>query len=93
MVKNNEYKFEPNFAVPPGKTLFETLEELRMSQADLARRTGRPKKTINEIIKGIIQITPDTAIQFEHALGVPANFRINLENNYRETLARIKELL
>ena len=81
MGKNNEFKFEPNFAIPPGNTLLETLGELRMSQADLARRTGRPKKTINEIIKGIAQITPDTAIQFERALGVPANFWINLENN------------
>jgi len=91
MGKNKEYKFEPNFAVPPGHTLMETLAELRMSQAELARRTGRPNKTINEIIKGLAQITPDTAIQFEHALGIPANFWINLEYNYRESMARIKE--
>jgi HTH-type transcriptional regulator/antitoxin HigA len=91
MGKNKDYKFEPNFAVPPGDTLIETLAELRMSQADLARRTGRPNKTINEIIKGLAQITPDTAIQFERALGIPANFWINLEYNYRESMARIKE--
>ena len=60
--------FKPNYAVPPGETLRETLESLGMSQAELAQRTGRPKKTINEIIKGRAAITPDTAIQLERAL-------------------------
>jgi HTH-type transcriptional regulator/antitoxin HigA len=85
-----ESGFEPNYAVPPpGETLRETLESLGMSQAELAQRTGRPKKTINEIIKGKAAITAETAIQLERALGVPASFWNNLERNYRETLARL----
>jgi HTH-type transcriptional regulator/antitoxin HigA len=84
--KNN---FKPNYAVPPGKTLRETLESLGMTQAELAKRTGRPKKTINEIIKGKAIITPDTAIQLERVVGVPASFWNNLERNYQETLARL----
>jgi HTH-type transcriptional regulator/antitoxin HigA len=62
-----------------------------MTQAELAQRTGRPKKTINEIIKGKAAIMPDTAIQLERALGVPASFWNNLERNYQETLARLRE--
>ena len=62
-----------------------------MTQAELSQRTGRPKKTINEIIKGKAAITPDTAIQFERVLGVPASFWNNLERNYQETLARLRE--
>jgi addiction module HigA family antidote len=61
-------EFKPNYAVPPGETLRETLESLGMSQAELAQRTGRPKKTINEIIKGKTAITAETAIQLERAL-------------------------
>ncbi|KZE64693.1 XRE family transcriptional regulator [Fictibacillus phosphorivorans] len=85
------YDFEPDFIVIPGETLMETIESKGLSQAELAKRTGRPTKTINGIIKGTISITPDTALQFEKVLGVPASFWNNLEKNYRESLALVKE--
>jgi HTH-type transcriptional regulator/antitoxin HigA len=91
MAETEKNAFRPNYAVPPGETLKETIESLGMTQAELAQRTGRPKKTINEIIKGKTAIIPDTAIQLERALGVPASFWNNLERNYQETLARIRE--
>src|SRR4030043_1031045 len=83
--------FQPNYAVPPGETLRETLEFLGMTQAELADRTGRPKKTINEIMAGKAAITAETALQLERVLGVPASFWNNLERNYQENLARAKE--
>ncbi len=83
--------FTPDYAVPPGETLLETLQTLGMSQAELANRTGRPLKTINEIIKGKTAITPETALQLERVLGVPARFWNNLERNYRDALARLRE--
>ena len=58
-----------------------------MSQAELAERTGRAKKTINEIIKGKAPLTPDTALQLERVFGVPASFWNNREQLYRENLA------
>ena len=91
MAKTEKTAFRPNYAVPPGKTLKETIESLGMTQAELAQRTGRPKKTINEIIKGKAAIMPETAIQLERVLGVPASFWNNLERNYQETLARLRE--
>jgi len=33
----------------------------------------------------------ETALQLERVLGVPASFWNNLEQNYREHLARVKE--
>lgn len=84
-------QYEPDYVTPPGETLLETIEALDMSQAELARRTGRPKKTINEIIQGKTAITPDTAIQFERVLGVPANFWLRMEQQYRESLARLQD--
>lgn len=83
--------FTPDYAVPPGETLLETIEALGLSQADLAQRMGRPPKTINEIIKGKAAITADTALQLEHVLQIPASFWNNAEQNYREALARIAE--
>jgi addiction module HigA family antidote len=58
-----------------------------MSQSELARRTGRPFKTINEIVNAKAALTPDTAIQLERTLGISASFWNNLETDYREHLA------
>ena len=85
----NEY--EPDVVSPPGETLLETLDAIEMSQSDLARRSGRPVKTINEIIKGKAAITADTALQPEKVLGIPATFWNNRERQYRESLARERE--
>lgn len=86
-----EEKFAPNYIIPPGYTLADTLEETGMSQKELADRTGRPEKTISEIINGKTAITPETALQFEKALGIPANFWNKLEQNYKNKLALKKE--
>ncbi|MCX6346156.1 MAG: helix-turn-helix domain-containing protein [Armatimonadetes bacterium] len=85
----NQYK--PDFVSPPGDTLQETLECIGMTQAELCDRTGRPRKTISEIINGKAAITPDTALQFEMVLGIPASFWISRETHYREAIARQEE--
>src|SRR6266566_2926058 len=84
-------QYFPDAVSAPGETLEEILLERGMSQTELAERTGRPKKTINEIVKGKAAITPETALQFERVLGVPASFWNNLEQNYRTALARAAE--
>lgn len=62
-----------------------------MSQADLGRRMARPLKTISEIATGKAAITPETAIQFERALGISAALWLGLESRYREALARERD--
>lgn len=81
----------PDFAVPPGETLQEMLAHAGLTQADLAERTGRPKKTVNEIIQGKAAITPETALQLEKVLGVEAAHWLGLEQTYRAALARREE--
>jgi HTH-type transcriptional regulator/antitoxin HigA len=85
----NEYF--PAVVSPPGETLQEVLDERSMTQADLAGRLGRPRKTVNEIIKGKAPITPETALQLERVLGVSASFWNVRESHYQEYLARKKE--
>ena len=75
----------------PGDTLAEHLEYIGMSQAELADRMGRPKKTINEIIRGKAQITAETALQLERVVGIPADFWMKKEQNYRLRIAEIDE--
>jgi HTH-type transcriptional regulator/antitoxin HigA len=67
------------------------LDERGMTQADLARRTGRPLKTINEIVQGKTGITPNTALQMGRVLGIPARFWNNMQAQYEEALARKDE--
>lgn len=88
---STKYPFAPDYAFHPGETLGETLEELGMSQAELADRTGRPLKTINEIIQGKTAITADTALQLERATGVPSSFWNNAQRNYEAACARTAE--
>lgn len=80
--------YYPDVVSRPGETLEELLDDREMTQADLAERTGRSKKTINEIIQGKTAITPETAIQLERVLGVPASFWLAREQHYREYKAR-----
>jgi addiction module HigA family antidote len=88
MTNTIENRYAPDFISPRGETLAEILEERNMSQSELAQRMGRPRKTINEIIKGKAEITIDTALQIELVLGTPARFWIERERLYREYLAR-----
>ncbi len=88
MTEQIQNQYHPDWVTRPGDTVAETLDYLGMTQSELARRTGRPIKTINEIINGRAAITPETALQFEKVLGVSARFWNNAERLYREHLAR-----
>jgi HTH-type transcriptional regulator/antitoxin HigA len=84
-------QYQPDVVSPPGETLREMIDDLGMTQAELARRTGRPKKTINEIIQGKGAITPRTALQLERVLGAPASFWNARQQRYDEHIARLQE--
>ena len=82
----------PDVAIPPGEVLSETIETLGLTQAELARRMGRPPQTVNEIVRGSKEITPDTALQLERVVGVPAHVWTRLDADYRFNKARLEDL-
>lgn len=82
-----------DLAIPPGSYLAEVLDEIGMSQAELARRMGRPTQAINEMVVGKKSITAETALQLENVTGVPANIWTGLEAEFRLVLARQEEEL
>jgi len=86
-----ELRYIPDYAVSPGATLREILDDKGISQTDLAVRTGLAEKTISQIINGIAPLTYETAEKFELALGVPARFWNTRELHYREALSRTEE--
>ena len=82
----------PDVAIPPGEYLAEEIEARGMTQKELASRMGRPQNAINEIINGKKAITAETALQFEEVMPeIPARFWLNLETDYRLTIALIKK--
>lgn len=87
------HRYSPDYAIPPGETLRETLDALQMAQADLARRTGLSIKHINQIVQGAAPITPDTALALGRATGVPAGFWARLDANYQAREAVRRERL
>jgi HTH-type transcriptional regulator / antitoxin HigA len=78
--------------VPPGEYLEEVIDELGMSKDELAKRMNRPAPKLSAIFKGEKAITPDTALQLEKVVGVPAHIWTGLEAEYRLTLARQQEI-
>lgn len=77
-------------ADPPGATLLETLEELGMSQHDLARKLKCSDTYVSFLIHGKKPITPRTAVKLEKATGVAAIVWLRLEAQYRLDLYRAK---
>lgn len=82
-----------DLAIPPGEYLEEVISELGMTKDELARRMNRPAPKLSSIFKGEKAITPDTALQLEKVVGVPAHIWTGLESDYRLTLARNQETL
>lgn len=94
MTETKRTIFAPDYGPKsPGEHLRSFLDERGIKIVDFARRTGRPTKTISEIISGKASITPETALQFERVLGEGAGFWLALEAKHQLAQAREKESL
>lgn len=91
MVNKVEGAYTPDYAVTPGEMLEYEMEIRGMTQQELVRRTGVTAKHINELLSAKAPISPAMAIKLERAIGMPAQYWINLEANYQEVLARLAE--
>jgi HTH-type transcriptional regulator/antitoxin HigA len=88
---NDTHRFEPSYAVPPGETLVDLLEDHEMSQTDLSRRLGISLKHLNQVVNGGASISAELALGLEKVFGVPAAFWLSRESLYRAHLARQEE--
>jgi HTH-type transcriptional regulator/antitoxin HigA len=78
-------------AIHPGVTLKELLDELHMSQKELALKTGLAEETVNRIINQKKRITLDSALKFERVLGVKQSFWMKFQAGYDADVLRLKE--
>ena len=80
---------ERDWASPPGDTIADALDELGMTQVEMATRTGFSEKHIHQLIEGKAAITAEAALKLEAVFGEPAHFWLRREAQYREALVSI----
>jgi plasmid maintenance system antidote protein VapI len=81
--------FKPDYAIPPGETLLETLGIKGMSIDEFSDLSLLSSQELRGIVEGKTTITEYHAKIFEAILETPASFWINLEKNYRDSLKRL----
>ena len=89
-MKTQEFTGIPIVLTVPGNILRQELDARGLSQRAFAEMIGRPEQAVSEIIRGKKRITADTALDFEEALGIKAEFWLNLEVNYELDQARAR---
>lgn len=83
-------KFAPDWVSPPGDTILDLMEERDWNQVELANRLGFSTKHLNQLIKGKVTLTYDTAQKLERVLGSTVSFWMNRESKYRQHVARLE---
>jgi len=85
MIANNLTPFEPTH---PGEILREEIDCRGITQTKLAKDLGMKVSLLNELINGKRDFTIEYALMLEAALGIDADFWINLQNDYSKGKAR-----
>ena len=72
----------------PGRTILEdVVKPLGLSVNSLAQRLHVPASRMNDIVRGRRGVTADTALRLGIYFGLPAQFWLNLQNEYDLRLA------
>lgn len=82
MIANNLMPFEPTH---PGEVLREEIECRGITQTRLADEIGMKVSLLNELINGKRDFTTEYAMLLEAALGIDADFWLNLQSSYNKT--------
>jgi HTH-type transcriptional regulator / antitoxin HigA len=89
-------KFSFNQAVPfeathVGEVIKDELAARNMKQSELSELTGIQKSILNDVIKGKRSLTPEMALLLENALGISAEFLMNIQTQYELDCAKQSE--
>ncbi len=81
------------FAIHPGEILYtEFMQPMGLTAYRVAKEIGVPLPRVNDVVLGKRSITADTALRFGIFFGLPAQFWLNLQNDYDLRLAATKDL-
>lgn len=68
--------------IHPGETISELLEERRITEMDLAQKTGISEELLSDVIHGRKAMSENLAMGLEYAFDVSKSFWLNLQANY-----------
>ncbi len=75
----------------PGLVLAEIyMDEMGLSQSDLARKLDCAHRKVNEIVNGKRRITPEFALELEKVIGTTAEMWVQMQAQYDLFIARQK---
>lgn len=81
------------FAIHPGDILLtEFMEPFGLTSYRLAKELHVPAPRIHDIVRGKRGITADTALRLGVYFGLPAQFWMNLQNEYDIRMAKTPDL-
>ena len=81
------------FSIHPGEILLtEFMQPHKLTAYRLAKEINVPLPRVNDIVLGKRSISADTALRFGRYFGLPAQFWLNLQNDYDLRNARTVEL-
>ena len=81
----------PMIATHPGEILLDEILANDVSQSDFAKQIGYKRSQLNEIIKGKRNVNAELALLLEKALGVDAEYWLEVQKNYDLDKARINQ--
>jgi addiction module HigA family antidote len=90
-MKNKKKQIIPAFATHPGELIKDELVERKMTQKELAKRTGIKPSILSETINGKRSISLSVAVALEKAFGIPTQYWMNLQTQYNIDSAKIAE--
>ena len=83
---------EAILAATPGRLLKEEfLDAHQLSQSELSRRTGIPRSSVNEIVKGKRPINAEIAFTLGTFFNMDPQFWINLQSRYDLRLVQLHQ--
>ena len=74
--------------IHPGEFLADELKEIGITAAELARQLGVPANRISQIIRGLRDISADTALRLGKFFGTGPELWLNLQKAYDLDKAR-----
>lgn len=81
---------DADYATSPGQTLQDLMDEQGLTQRDLARRADLSPKHVNQLLHGLVSLSPAVAQKLELVTGMPARMWNQLEALYQSDLQRIQ---
>ena len=69
-------------AIHPGEFLADELEEIGITPTELSRRIDVPPNRISQVIRGLRDVTADTALRLGQFFGTGPELWMNLQNAY-----------